>query len=237
MKKNYLMLIIYMFIMGLGLFVCNQYLNTPYYSSNFSEKFLPFMFILAILVLIYSVKHKDELKLRSNHKEEYLLSALLFVPIVGFGIYSIIKGFRFDLAFFILIIDTLLIGIAEEGMYRFIILGDLIKRMNPLFSIVLSSILFSLLHLLNVLGGLSISEVIGQLGSTFVMGVFLASMYLSTKNIVFPIIFHSMWDFILLSESLDGVSFLSLFIIGTYILEILISLIVIIKITKKKEFK
>ena len=232
MKKNYILLAAYMIIMGVGLFICNRFLNTPYNSTEFSRKFLPFMIILAVLVLCYGIKNIKELTLRSESKPNYGFSALLFIPVVGFGLYSIVRGFSLDLAFVILIIDTALIGIAEEGMYRGILLGAMAKKMNSLLAILLSSALFCALHLLNVIGGLSVSELIGQLGSTFVMGVFLGAMYLETRKILFPIIFHSLWDYILLSGSLDEVQIIPIILIGVYVLEVFISLIIIIKLLR-----
>lgn len=238
MKKNYILLSAYMIIMGVGLFVCNQFLNTPYNSTEFSRKFLPFMILLAVLVLYHGIKNKKELTLYSERKPGYVFSALLFIPVVSFGLYSIVRGFSPDLVFLILIIDTALIGIAEEVMYRGILLGAMAKKMNPLIAILLSSILFCSLHLLNVIGGLSVSELIGQLGSTFVMGVFLGAMYLDTRNILFPIIFHSSWDYILLSDSLADVEFLPVVLIGVYILEVFISLVIIIKLLRNsKQFE
>ena len=232
MKKNYILLAAYMIIMGVGLFICNRFLNTPYTSTEFSRKFLPFMILLAVLVLCYGIKNRKELTLRSESKPNYGFSALLFIPVVGFGLYSIVRGFSPDLAFVILIIDTALIGIAEEGMYRGILLGAMAKKMNSLLAILLSSALFCALHLLNVIGGLSVSELIGQLGSTFVMGVFLGAMYLETRKILFPIIFHSLWDYILLSGSLDEVQIIPIILIGVYVLEVFISLIIIIKLLR-----
>ena len=232
MKKNYILLAVYMMIMGVGLYICNRFLNTPYNSTEFSKKFLPFMIILAVLVLCYGIKNKKELTLRSESKPNYGFSALLFIPVVGFGLYSIVRGFSPDLAFVILIIDTALIGIAEEGMYRGILLGAMAKKMNSLLAILLSSALFCALHLLNVIGGLSVSELIGQLGSTFVMGVFLGAMYLDTRKILFPIIFHSLWDYILLSGSLEEVQIIPIVLIGVYVLEVFISLIIIIKLLR-----
>lgn len=232
MKKNYILLAAYMIIMGVGLFICNRFLNTPYTSTEFSRKFVPFMILLAVLVLCYGIKNRKELTLRSERKPNYGFSALLFIPVVGFGLYSIVRGFSPDLAFVILIIDTALIGIAEEGMYRGILLGAMAKKMNSLLAILLSSALFCALHLLNVIGGLSVSELIGQLGSTFVMGVFLGAMYLETRKILFPIIFHSLWDYILLSGSLDEVQIIPIILIGVYVLEVFISLIIIIKLLR-----
>lgn len=235
MKKNYTILSLYYVLMALGLFVCKHFLNTPYDSSNFSKKFLPFMILLSLLVLYYGLKNKDELTLSKSKSPSYLLSALVFVPVAAFGVYSIVKSFSLNLAFFILIIDTALIGIAEEGMFRGIVLGGLVRKIHPVLAILISSLFFSLLHILNVLGGLPFSEVTNQMLSTFIMGVFLAAMYLDTKNIIFPIIFHSLWDYILLSESLADISFLLL--IGINVGEIIISLLIIIKLMKaNKQF-
>ncbi len=237
MKKNYTILSLYYALMALGLFVCKHLLNTPYGSSNFSEKFLPFMILLSLLVLYYGLKNKDQLVLSRSKSPSYLLSALIFIPVAGFGIYSIIKGFSLNLAFFVLIIDTALIGIAEEGMFRGIVLGGLVRKIHPVLAILISAFLFSLLHILNILGGLPFSEVTNQMLSTFIMGVFLASMYLDTKNIIFPIIFHSLWDYILLSESLAEISFLPLLLIGINVGEIIVSLLIIIKLMKaSKQF-
>ncbi|HFR3703112.1 TPA: CPBP family glutamic-type intramembrane protease, partial [Streptococcus suis] len=83
--------------------------------------------------------------------------------------------------------------------------------------------------------GLSVFELMGQLCSTFVMGVFLGAMYLDTRKILFPIIFHSLWDYILLSGSLAEVQILPIVLIGVYVLEVVISLVIIIKLLRKKE--
>lgn len=235
MKKNYVVLLIYMAIMAAGLFVCRNFRGTPYTSEDFSEKFLVFMALLTVLVLYYGIKHRGELQLGKKRKPAYLLSSVLFVPVVGFSLYSMVTGFSPDLPFFILIIDTALIGIAEEGMYRGILLGGFVNKMHPVAAILLSSVFFCILHVLNLIGGLSSSEVISQMGSTFVMGMFLGAMYLDTKNIIFPVVFHSAWDYILLSDSLADISFVPIVIIGVYIAEVLITLLIIAKIIRGKE--
>ena len=142
MKKNYVVLLIYMAIMAAGLFVCRNFWGTPYTSENFSEKFLVFMALLTVLVLYYGIKHRCELQLGKRRKPGYLLSAVLFVPVVGFALYSMVTGFSPDLPFFILIIDTALIGIAEEGMYRGILLGGFVNKMHPVAAILLPSVFF-----------------------------------------------------------------------------------------------
>lgn len=230
-----MLLCIYMIIMAVGLFMCKEFFNAPYDSAEFSEKFLPFMASLAVLVLCYGLKNRKELTLFMKNKPSYVVSSILSIPVIGFGIYSIIGGFSLNLAFFILIVDTALIGIAEEGMYRGILLGAMTKRMHPVFAILLSSLLFSLLHGLNLLGGLTVSDVMSQMGATFIMGVFLGAMYLDTKNIVLPIVFHALWDYILLSGSVEEIPFIHVLLIFIYVVEIIVSLIIMAKLTRKEK--
>lgn len=232
MNKNYIILSIYMAIMGLGLFISKNIFKTPYNSPDFSEKFLMFMAILALLVLYHWIKNKKGLVLSTSNKPSYFISSILFVPVTLFGIYSVFSNFSLNISFFVLIVDTILIGIAEEIMYRGILIGDMTKRFHPMIAIILSSILFCALHILNIIGGLSTSEVINQMVSTFVMGVFLGAMYIDTKNIVLPIIFHSFWDYILLSGIMEKVDFMPILLIGVYVAEIVISLVIFIKIIK-----
>ena len=58
MKKNYIVLAAYMIIMGVGLFICNQFLNTPYNTTEFSRKFLPFMIILFSICFLFLLVYK-----------------------------------------------------------------------------------------------------------------------------------------------------------------------------------
>ncbi len=236
MKKTYIVLSIYMIIMAIGLFVCKEFMGVPYDAPNFSGKFLPFMFLLAVFSVLYEMRNRNEIILQTGNEPRYIFSSVLFIPVVGFGIFSVVKGFNAELGFFILIVDTILIGIAEEIMYRRILLGSLARKIHPVYALLLSSVLFCLLHLLNLLGGLSLSEVINQLGSTFVMGMFLGAMYLDTKKIIFPIIFHSAWDYILLSDSLSEISFMPILLIGVYALEFIITILIIIKMIRNKGY-
>ena len=235
MKKNSIMLVVYMLIMVGGPWVCKTLLHTPYAASNFSEKFLPFMAILAACVIGYGIRYKEELTISYKTKKSYLISAFLAIPVIGFGFYSIITGFSMEMSFWILIIDTALIGIAEEGMYRGILLGGLSRKLPPIGAIFVSSLLFSALHLLNIIGGVEISDVANQLLSTFVIGFFLGLMYLETRNLLLPILFHALWDYIILSGALGQLEIMPLVLIGIYIAQIVLSILMIIKIVKSSK--
>jgi membrane protease YdiL (CAAX protease family) len=70
----------------------------------------------------------------------------------------------------------LIAPVFEEILFRVLILGNLLRLFSPLIAIVVSSILFSLLHL-------SILE-------TFLFACFIGWIYYYTQNIIYPIIIH-----------------------------------------------
>ncbi|MSS78344.1 CPBP family intramembrane metalloprotease [Anaerococcus sp. AGMB00486] len=208
LKKNSIVLVIYMLFMAMGLYISYKVLGVDYNSSNFSKTFLPFTFLLALFALSYGLKHRKELALDNEGKKNYLPFAIAFITIVAFGIFFLINNFALNIAFFILLVDTALTAIAEETIYRGIVLGGLVKKISTISALLCSAVLFSLLHLLNLLAGLSINEVINQMGSTFIMGMFLGALYLESKNIFLPILFHWMWNFIILSNGLSTIDFM-----------------------------
>jgi len=98
-------------------------------------------------------------------------------------------------AFFLLFIATLLIGVNEELLMRGLVLGSLIKKGKSLgFSILISSILFGLLHSINAFDQPVYNTVL-QVLYVIPMGVFLAVLYLKSNNLLLPIFVHAMQDF------------------------------------------
>ncbi|HDK3232830.1 TPA: CPBP family intramembrane metalloprotease, partial [Staphylococcus aureus] len=102
----------------------------------------------------------------------------------------------------------------------------------PLYAVLLSAILFAALHLLNVLGGVTLSDVLNQMLSTFLMGIFLGAVYIYTRNIFYPIFFHFAWDYVFLNNGLGAVSFAPMLFIATVVLEVIVIIWVLWKMRK-----
>lgn len=175
MKKHYLFLALYMFVMGLGLIVTKHVFNTSYESEHFGQTFLPFMTILAVMSVIYGLRNKSTIALASTKKHGWLF-ILPFITITLLWILTMVDNANAGLMFILAMIDAILIGIAEEVAFRGIILGGLAQRIKPLYAVLLSAILFAALHLLNVLGGVTLRDVLNQMLSTFLMGIFLGAV-------------------------------------------------------------
>ncbi|WP_162778336.1 CPBP family intramembrane glutamic endopeptidase, partial [Staphylococcus aureus] len=99
-------------------------------------------------------------------------------------------------------------------------------------AVLVSAILFAAEHLLNVLGGVTLSDVLNQPLSTFLMGIFLGAVYIYTRNIFYPIFFHFAWDYVFLNNGLGAVSFAPVLFIATVVLEVIVIIWVLWKMRK-----
>lgn len=81
------------------------------------------------------------------------------------------------------------VGAAEEFIFRVLLLGWLVTRVSVERGLLVSSIIFGLVHM-QEMSLVGLMSVIPQ----FSGGVVLGAVYLRTRNIVGPIIAHAFWD-------------------------------------------
>lgn len=101
----------------------------------------------------------------------------------------------------LMVISNLLIGLLEEGLVRGIVLPLLIKygsgRFNFIWALVVSSIVFGLLHYINLVTDTrTFEEVTGQVIYATAIGCFLGGMSLANNSILPAIILHATIDFL-----------------------------------------
>ena len=92
------------------------------------------------------------------------------------------------------------IGLMEEILFRGVILVVLMQRfpnnrMGYFAAILVSSAIFGLVHLLNLFAGASFPDTLLQVGYSFLMGCMWAVVYLATRNLVFPMMLHALYNF------------------------------------------
>lgn len=196
MKKIYKISIIYTFIMAIGMFTSKNLYNISYGDEKFIGVLLPFLIVLLPFSIFNFSKHKKEIK---NLSSRYKLFMILFIPIILVSTFTIIQKAEFSYSFFIPLIGTLLVGINEELVYRGIVFTNAVEEKGLIKGIFISAIAFSLLHAVNIFAGLTLLDVILQLATTFVAGLFFAASYRYTQNIWILAIFHFLWDYILFS--------------------------------------
>lgn len=92
-----------------------------------------------------------------------------------------------------IIIMTLLVGYAEEVIFRGIIWNNL-KSKGPVFYIVFSSVIFGILHMANAFGGNSLISTLLQVANALLLGCVLALLIEAGRNLIPLIAFHFLYD-------------------------------------------
>ncbi|MFB3895760.1 MAG: lysostaphin resistance A-like protein [bacterium] len=97
---------------------------------------------------------------------------------------------------------SVFIGFSEESLFRGIILHSL-KRYGAIISVLVSSFLFSLMHITNLMAGFPLNYIYIQLYVALSLGVLFGALRIRTGTIWIVIILHSLIDFIgLISKDL-----------------------------------
>lgn len=104
-----------------------------------------------------------------------------------------------------------IVSVTEEFLVRGYILNNLMDSMNKYIALILSSILFAILHVIN--------PNLNLIGITnlFLAGLTLGAAYIYTRNLWFPISLHLFWNFIqgpILGFNVSGKKLDSLFVLN-----------------------
>ena len=130
------------------------------------------------------------------------LIAYSFIILVIAVLFVLQKGYLENSDIFIkAFITTIFIAISEESIYRGIVLQGFLENNSKTKAIIFSAILFALLHVVNVFAGFEVSSIGVQLLNTFVHGIAIGCLMVLTRNLIPFIVFHFIWDLVMLSSS------------------------------------
>jgi len=112
---------------------------------------------------------------------------------------------------FLTMLLFLIVSLTEEILFRGYVLRCLMESMNKFAALLVSAILFALLHAANP--NLSL---VGNI-NLFLAGILLGLPYIYTKNLMFPIALHFSWNFFqsLFGFNVSGVDSYSLIVFET----------------------
>lgn len=199
---------------------------------NIKPELLAQFFI--IIFFVFALRKTDNFKSSLTSVGAYwkeILYLLIINFFFAFFVLSLFTLFVPDLAnefvgsgsnlsdlMYIVLYTVILVPIAEELSFRGVILNRLNNKVNFIYAIIISSILFSLVH------------GFGRLTPTF-FGLCMCVVYLKTNNIVIPIIIHVLnnatatvcsdlyhVEAVLLSNPLNTITFIVSLISGILIL-------------------
>jgi len=92
-------------------------------------------------------------------------------------------------------INTALVGLSEEWMFRGVLFQGLRSRLALWPAMLLTSALFGAVHVLNVFVTGQLLEAAVQAVAAFLSGLLLMALLVRTGSIWVPIAYHALWDF------------------------------------------
>ncbi len=199
----------YIFIVGVfqivtGILVGYSYSDfeiekTP--EQRLAIQFASFLGTMLVVWIFLKLVDKEKfidigLKLRNKIKSFWTGFAIgAFIMFFGFGLLKIlgeinIQNIDLDLdQILISIMIFVLVSLTEEILFRGYILRNLMYSFNNYIALLISAVLFSLMHGLN-----PNIDLIGSI-NIFLAGILLGITYIHTKNLWFPIALHFSWNF------------------------------------------
>lgn len=234
-KKALLFVLIITLIMALAMSTMNYIFGYNYENSEMVKVLIYFEIIMSMLSIFMYQKLFSTQKLFNMRLSFWFLPyiILIIITLVAFFITGDFTG-KIPIVSLILV-TTLLVGISEEVVFRGIVLQTFLQKGGIVTAILVSAILFSLFHAVNIFGGASISEVINQMIGVFLGGIVYACLSINLKSFIPLIIYHCLWDFLILSNEIVSANIeVLIFVIGTleFIILIPIFIYTVIKFNK-----
>lgn len=96
----------------------------------------------------------------------------------------------------LVVVTTILVGFSEELMFRGVVLRGGLREAGTGRAILISAVLFSLLHSVNMLAFVPFDAMLQQMLLTFVFGLAMACYALRINSLVPVIVFHALWDMV-----------------------------------------
>ena len=163
------------------------------------------LIIISVMVyLVFLYGYNKVFKLKTTLKALLISIPAFLVAINNFPILPLLTGevvitanFTEILLFFIY---SLTVGAFEEISFRglvFLMCYENLKekKMGLFWSVALSSSLFGIVHLVNLLAGSGIVPVLMQIGYSFLIGSMCAIVMIKTGDIFIPILLHGIFNF------------------------------------------
>lgn len=201
MKKHFTWILgclIYCMIASVGFTILRLH-GYYYYDDRIYPVAIPMMLVLAIFVLwlnhkFFTLSRIYTLKLEKSPGASWMLILMPAILILLF--FENILFHTFDIKIWIIALLTFLIGFCEEGFFRGFLINYLEKiTSSKLVMLIISSVCFGLLHMVNVTSGLSLEGAWIQSLGAIPFGVVAGLIYIEKRNLCVLILWHMYNDF------------------------------------------
>jgi membrane protease YdiL (CAAX protease family) len=159
---------------------------------------------ILFMILLFGLNYKEIFKFKHTMKSLIIMIPAFIISINNFPIVAFFDG-RATLSdpiyrIFLFLLECLSVGFFEEILFRGIILLFFIQRLEKvkygtLYAIFISSMLFGMLHIINLFDGAGFGDTMLQVGYSFLVGMMWAVMFLRTKNLWLTMLLHASFNF------------------------------------------
>lgn len=123
---------------------------------------------------------------------------LLWFPLLYFVVFAVVafaSGLPPASVMAIVFVNTLLVGLSEEWMFRGVMFQGLRSRLQLWPAMIITTLLFGSVHVLNVFVTGKLGEGVLQATTAAMSGLVFIALLVRTGSIWVPIIYHGLWDF------------------------------------------
>jgi CAAX protease family protein len=148
--------------------------------------------VVLLAVAIYVFKWHD-----LHFNRAHSVVRVMWFPALWLGLISMvlfIVGLPAGWMLVFIVLNTLLVGISEEVMFRGVLFRALLTRYQVWTAIIVSSILFGAVHILNVINTGDLGGALMQSIPAGMSGILFVAIVIRTGSIWPAIIYHALWD-------------------------------------------
>ncbi|MCR4924256.1 MAG: CPBP family intramembrane metalloprotease [Lachnospiraceae bacterium] len=135
-----------------------------------------------------------------NLKPAMMICTCFFIYWVVGTIFMLIEGIKIGFPSFAGIRTSLFAGISEEVIFRAFIILPLMRRdadkKRMIIAMIISSVLFGLIHGANALEGADPLVTLNQVVVTALLGMCFCALFLASGNLIFCILMHALTDIV-----------------------------------------
>jgi hypothetical protein len=208
MKKYGYWVILALIVLAIAAMIVLQVLNITYSSDGVTNTLVSAIIPrlvcgIVFLVVIFFFDKKILLFTRSTWGKLIWCIPCLIVALVNFPFSALLSGSatieRADLVP-LFAAYCLSVGLMEECVFRGLVQGAIYERLDgkryrALITVAISSAIFGLIHLVNLLEGADVGSTILQVGYSFLIGGMLGAVLIKTKNLWLCVLLHALFDF------------------------------------------
>lgn len=136
----------------------------------------------------------------------WLLPSIMLMVVMAWDLWPALSAPAFQVVsgvgIALLISVPLLVGFSEEVLFRGILLRGAMARLPVAHAMLLSAVLFALMHVLNGIVVQTIWPTLQQIAFALCVGFFLAPIALKIGNLWPLILWHGLWDMIVLASQI-----------------------------------